>query len=323
MPTPTQSALHVNRPLTDVLIAYTQDEQEFAAGRAFSEVGVMKASDIIPQWDRGDMLRDEMARRAPTTKFARVGLRNDNTLTYSVETFGLEFPVDDDIRANQDEPYDLDQAAAVYLGQKILLKRELEFVTRAFTTGIWTGSSTATDLVGGTDFGKWSDATSTPIEDVKRQKRAILKETGRRPNVMVMGQAGWDALSEHPDVVDRMSIAQTRVVTRDLIASLFEIDEVVVSGATRNVAAEGRATDGTLIFGNNALLVYRPPAGQRNAYLPAAGYTFAWQPYTPLGSTAVSTYRDESVKSDIHRVEAAWDIKVVGPALGAFFQTVI
>jgi len=323
MPTPTQSALHVNRPLTDVLIAYTQDETAFAAGRVFPEVPVMKASDIIPQWDRGDMLRDEMQRRAPTSRFARVGLRNDNTLTYSVETFGLEFPVDDDIRANQDEPYDLDEAAAVYLGQKILIKRELEFVTRAFTTGIWTGSSTGSDLVGGTDFTKWNDATSTPIETVKAQKRAILEETGRVPNVLVVGQAGWDALSEHPDIVDRLSIAQTRVVTRDLVASLFEIDEIVVSMATRNTAAEGLATDGSLIFGNNALLVYRPPAGQRNAYLPASGYTFAWRPYTPLGSTAVSTYRDETVKSDVHRVEAAWDIKVVGPALGAFFSAVI
>ena len=323
MPTPTQSALHVNRPLTDVLIAYTQDEMAFAAGRVFPEVGVQKASDIIPQWDRGDMLRDEMQRRAPTAKFARAGLRNDNTLSYSVETFGLEFPVDDDIRANQDEPYDLDEAAAVYLGQKILIKRELEFVTRAFTTGIWTGSSTGTDLTGGTNFGKWNDATSTPIEDVKTQKRAILEETGRMPNVLVVGQAGWDALSEHPDIVDRLSIAQTRVVTRDLVASLMEIDEVVVSMATRNTAQEGLTTDGSLIFGSNALLVYRPPAGQRNAYLPAAGYTFAWRPFTPLGSTAVSTYRDETIKSDIHRVEAAWDIKVVGPALGAFFSGVI
>lgn len=318
---PTVSDLHVNRPMTNILIAYLQEEAKFVANRVFPRVPVTKQSDIIPQWSRADFLRDEMQRRGPGSRYARVGIRNDNSLSYLAQMWGLEFPIDDVQRQNQDEPYDLDQAATIWLAQKMLIKREIDWASKFFTTSIWTGSSTGSDLTGGTDFTKWDDAASTPIDDVKTQSRAIEVATGQYPNTLVMSRSVWDRLSEHPDIVDRTGHHSLQVTTTEQVARLMGLDRVLVAAGVQNTAQEGLSAVGAYIEGKHALLCYSPPAP--GLYVPAAGYTFEWTAATPAGQAAISSYRDEPVRSDIMRIDAAWDQKVIASILGAFFASAV
>lgn len=307
--------------MTNILIAYMQEEQKFVANRVFPRVPVNKQSDIIPQWSRADFLRDEMQRRAPGSNYARVGIRNDNSLSYLAQMWGLEFPIDDVQRQNQDEPYDLDQAAVMWLAQKMLIKREVDWASKFFTTSIWTGSSSGSDLTGGTDFTKWDDAASTPIDDVKTQSRAIEVATGQYPNTLVMSRSVWDRLAEHPDIVDRTGHHTLQVTTTEQVARLMGLDRVLVAAGVRNTAGEGLTASGAYIEGKHALLCYSAPAP--GLYVPSAGYTFEWNGATPAGQAAISSYRDEPVRSDIMRIDAAWDQKVIASILGAFFASAV
>lgn len=325
MPNPVGTSLYVNQLLTNVLVAYVQSDTKFVAQQVFPRVPVEQRSGIVPQWDRGDMLRDEMQRREPGSAYNRGGMRTDNTVTFYCNGWGLEFPVPFEHRQLQSNPYDLDRAAAIYLAQKKLIKMESDWVTNFFTTSVWTGSSTATDLVGGTDFGKWNDSSSTPIDDIKTQARSIEQNTGFYPNTLVCSRAGWDALSEHPDVVDRLSHNVDRVASTMQVGTLLAGDledgfRVVVAKATNNTADEGLSASMSYLFGKHALLCYAAPSP--SPYIPSAGYTFEWTAATPLGSMAIETYTDVTIKSDIHRIDAAYDFKAVAPKLGAFFQTV-
>ena len=66
---PSNSQVHVDRPLTNISIAYQQSATQFVAGRAAPTVSVAKKSDSYFQYNRADFYRDEMKKRAPATEF--------------------------------------------------------------------------------------------------------------------------------------------------------------------------------------------------------------------------------------------------------------
>ena len=56
--------------------------------------------------------------------------------------------------------------------------------------------------------------------------------SGFAPNIAVMGAYVMAALKKHADIIDRIKYTQRGVVTEDLIATLFDVDELFVSYAT-------------------------------------------------------------------------------------------
>ena len=60
MPNPTSGDVHVNRPLTNISIAYMQDPKGFVADQIFPNIPVLKQSDRYWRYDRGDFNRNQM-----------------------------------------------------------------------------------------------------------------------------------------------------------------------------------------------------------------------------------------------------------------------
>lgn len=300
-------------------VAYIQSADAFAADRAFPRVSVAKQSDVIGTFSRADFLRDEMAKRQAGSEVHRVGYRTGST-SYIADEWALEHPIDDQLRANADGPFaSLDENAAAFLTQKMLIKREREFVTNFFTTGIWTGSSDGADLVSGTDFTAWSNPASTPIEDVERRKTGQGSRTGAPPNKLVLGAQVWSDLKNHPDIVDRIKYTSSETVSKQVVARLMELDEVLVSSAVYNTAGEGLSHSGAHIAGDDALLVHTPSTP--GLMTPAAGYTFVWTGL--IGSNngqVIERYREDRAVSDIIRIRGAWAQKRIASDLGTFFQ---
>lgn len=321
MPSPTSSQVHINRLLTNISVAYVQSADKFAALRVFPGINVPNKSDRYAVYDRGDFLRDAMEVRAPSSESAGGGYSVDLTNNYSCTRYAYHVDVDDDTRGNSDSPLQPDRDAAVYLAQKNLLKLETLFGTSYFTTGVWTGSSTATDLVAGTDFTAWDDVTSTPIEDVDEQKEAIESDTGVLPNKLILNRVGWNSLRNHPDIIDRVKHTSNQAPTRALVANLMELDEIVVGAGVRNSAAQGLTANTGYILGNHALLAFVP--GSPSLMTPAAGYTFRWTGLRgSVDGSAVSTMRNDLTKSDRHEIETNIDMKVIAPIVGAFFSNI-
>lgn len=325
MPSPSQSDLHVNVPLTNVSIAYLQSSDAYIADKVFPKVPVKKQSDLYWKYSKADWRRTDVKRRAPSTESPGVGWNMD-TDQYFAHVYAVHKDVDDQLRANADSNFNLDRDATEFITNQMLLKRDLDWNSRFFSKGVW-----HKDLEGGKDFGKWSDAGSDPIGDVAQWILDFRRETGFAPNKMVLGAEVMKALKQHPDIIDRIKYTQKGIVTEDLIATLFNVDQLFTSYAT--VAAGPQINDAreqekqaSYDFISNAksiLLAYAPAAP--SLMTPSAGYTFTWNGYLAGNGEGIKIkrFRMEPIASDRIEAEMTYDMKVVSPDLGVFAESVV
>jgi hypothetical protein len=212
MPQPTQGDVHVNTPLTNISIAYMQDAMNFVADRIFPNVPVAKQSDRYYVYDRGFFNRDEMEVRAPGTESAGSGYEVDNTPTYYAPVYAFHHDIPDQVRSNADS-----QVGPGSRRHKPGNPQGASSSVRSsgspsfFTSSVWTtdidgvaGSPSAGETI------QWNDASSDPIADVRLGVRTVLELTGFKPNTLVLGKAVFDALIDHPDVVDRIKYGQSQ-----------------------------------------------------------------------------------------------------------------
>jgi hypothetical protein len=334
MPSPVYQDVHVSAALTNVSVAFFQDEQNFIADKVFPVVPVVHQTDQYFVWNLGDFNRDDAQIRADGVESAGTGM-NLTTQSYAAKVWALHKDIGPQVRANADPAIDIDVTTTRMLMQKLLIKRDRQFVSTFMTTGVWTGGVSGGDAVGtaggtpGTATPPlWSDdANGDPFTDIATAQTNILQGTGFMPNKLVLGWKVYQALRKHPLVIDRIkytSQPDAKDITPSLLAAMFDVDEVIVSKAVYNSAAEGLTTSMGFVTGANALLCYATPSPSLNE--PTAGYTFAWQGFTGLNSLGIranqipmnwlgmGTVRDE--------VEMAFDLQIVSSALGAFFSAI-
>lgn len=336
MPLPTLSDVHVNRPLTTLSIGYLQDMKDFVANAVFPSIPVPMKSDQYYIYNRGDYFRNNMQKRAPGTPAVGSGYKLA-TKTYTCDVWAEKQIIADQIRANSDVPLQPDADATRWLTQQALVNRDVNWVTAYFGTGIW--GTDMTGIASGTpnssQFLKWSQTGSTPINDVLLGQQTIKQNTGLWPNVLVLGATVFIALLTNPQITDRLKYGQTApgpvVVSLSDLEALFKVKKVVVASAIQTTSSENEQgdSDGTtpdtfaFIAGSNALLAYAADAP--GLYAPSAGYTFNWT--GQMGSTAagmrIKKYRWEIDAADHVEIESAYTFGLVGKQLGYFFSAAI
>ena len=315
MPQPTQSQVHVDAILTNISVAYMQQQSNFVAPRIFPIVPVEKQSDKYFVYTKNDWFRDEAQFRADATESAGGGY-NVGTDSYSADVWGFHKDVGDQLRANADAPLNPDREATEFITSRMLLKMETEFVSTYFSSSVWGTDVTPSNL--------WSDYTSSdPIDDVETGKETILKNTGFEPNTLLLGYQVFKALKNHPDIVDRIKYTSSNVITADMLARMFEVDRVIVSKAVKATNNEGATGAYDFTAGKNALLCYS--ASTPGLLQPSAGYVFSWTGVSQgLGSTiGTSRFRMDQLKADRIEAEMAFDMKVVAADLGYFFASTV
>jgi hypothetical protein len=157
------------------------------------------------------------------------------------------------------------------------------------------------------------------------------KLTGFKPNICVLGASVMVALKQHPDIIDRIKYTQKGIVTEDLIATLFDVDELYTSYATigtgdqfPDARVQDQATTYDFITNAKGMLLAYAPSGP-SLMTPSAGYTFTWKGYLGGNSQGIKIkrFRMEHIASDRIEAEATYDMKVVAPDLGIFFDQVV
>lgn len=325
MPTPSQSDLHINAPLTNVSIAYLQSASTYIADKVFPKVPVKKQSDLYWKYSKSDWRRTDVARRAPSTETPGVGW-NTTTDQYFAHVYGVHKDIDDQLRANADSNFNLDRDATEFITNQLLLKRDLDWNSKFFTDGVWD-----TNYVGDDDFAQWTEAGSDPIVDVQNWIIQFRKLTGFAPNIMVLGAETMVALKQHPDIIDRIKYTQRGIVTEDLIATLFGVDEIYTSYATvasvnqlaDPIVQDANATYDFITNSKSAALYYAPASP--SLMTPSAGYTFTWNGYLGGNSEGIKVkrFRMEHIASDRVEAEMTYDMKVVAPDLGVFIKDAV
>ncbi len=309
--------LHVDGLLTQVSLAYRNPS--YIADTLFPIVPVRKQSDKIPEYNQSHWFRDQAVIRAPGTKSTGGGYKVTTTGTYFSDRFSFRFEIPDELRDNQDQPFNVDRDGAEFVTDKMMMRREVAFATDFFKTTVW-----GTDKVGITDFVQWSDyGGSSPLVDVTGYKDDVEALIGREPRVAAMGKQVWIQLKWHPDLIDTIKYTQRAQMTVDLAAALLEFDRLMIGRSIQTTDNEGVAEASvtyTRIWGKNMLMLFVP---ERPSLLtPAAGYSFIWN-RVANAAQYMKRMRDEEREVDIIEGNSYFDQKVTVANAGLFISAAV
>lgn len=330
----TSSAVHIDVPLTNLTVAFLQDQAGFIADKVFPKVSVDKKTNRYYIYDRANFNRSgEVQARAPRTQAPRVGMTL-STDTYAVDVFSLATDFDFETLANEDAALNVRAAGAQMLTMQLLIDREVKWASTFLASSVW--GTEYTGVSGTPSAGQvrqWSDYTnSTPITDVTNAMRAVqLKSGGFKPNVMVIGKEVRDQLVNHPTILARLNggatVTNTALVTDAKLAEIFGVEEFLVMETVRNTAKEGLTESNAFIGGKVAGLFYRPRAA--GLMVPSAGYTFTWDDLQNASGDgiAIKSYRGDYLAIDgvaeVLEANMAYDHKVISSDLGCYFGSVV
>ena len=165
-------------------------------------------------------------------------------------------------------PIDPETRSTELISDLIGLDRENRAAALVFNLASYATANKAT-LVG---TSQWSDYTnSDPVTAVLNAFDSMLT----RPNVGVFGRAVYTKLRSHPKVVAAVfsrggNAAQGGLASRQAIADLFELDQVVVGESFLNTAKKGQVATFGQVWGKHAAFLYLNPQVQG----PQGGVTF-------------------------------------------------
>lgn len=312
---PTAGDVHVNRPLTNFAQKYLQDANAFVAMQAFPNLPVQMQSDLYYTFSREDFYRDEAAERADGTESQGGGF-SLSTSPYFARVYAFHKLVTDRQRANADPAVNVDESATQYVTHKLLIRRERQFVTNLFSTSLW-----------GTDQNvSWLPAGTDPIANVRTAIRTVQGNTGYRPNKMLIGRQAYDTLQDNDEILSRITGGSTNQqpanVRQELLAQLFELEQIFVMDSVVNTAVAGATEATSFIGGDNALVYYAPNTVGLEE--PTAGVQFSWTGLmgnTPAGMR-IRRFRVEDKEADKVEGQMAFDFKLVAPELGYLFTSV-
>lgn len=196
---------------------------------------------------------------------------SDFVVDYGLEDAIPNFDVLAAQAAGNMSPIDPEARSAQLLEDLVQLDRENRVATLMTTLGTYPSGNRTT--LSGTS--QWSDFTSSdPVQAILN----ALDVPVMRPNVLWMGQAVWTKFRSHPKLTAAIvsmggnaSVGST-LVSREAVAALFELDEVIVGKSFLNSAKPGQTASLTRTWGKHAGLIYRSP----NILSPVNNITFGF-----------------------------------------------
>lgn len=155
---------------------------------------------------------------------------------------------------------------------KIMLNHEKMVADTVRNTSIITQNVTLSGS------GQFSDYTSDPFSTIQTALDTIDATgiSGERIK-MFMGYQVWTKLRSHTALINRLGNASTRTpLTTAQLASLFDVDEVIVGRAKYNTAKEGQTPSLSYVWGKDIFIGQYPKNSEIDQIAP--GYTLQLAP---------------------------------------------
>lgn len=182
----------------------------------------------------------------------------------------------------------------------------------------------ATDTNGnytGDPWGAFEDAMNT-----------IRRAVGRRPNVAVIPYDVMRVLRYHPAIVGQLSDNERRIVTRDILRDLLEVDEILVPEVVEDTTntyqrvVDGQRMEPTVqgsdladVWGRDILFAFRNRNAQRRS--PSFAYTFRVRERGQDGT--VNRWREADRHTDAFEVGMTEVTHIVCPSAGYLIRDAI
>ena len=316
MSQPDTRDLIVAGPLADVSIAYRN--QAYIADRVFPILDKVSPRAKISRYLKGAWFRDEADIRGAGAEAKRSGYPIDS-LSLNTNEYAFAKEVTDEDRRNSTvagaPPLDPDQDAVEFATDKVDLKKEIR-VAELIIAGTWSG-------VAGEDAGGFWAASdnNTFLLDIRTRVETIRSNTGLKPNRLIIDHGTYNSLKEEATILDKIKYTERGVLTKDLLAALLELDEVLVGEAIKNTAKETKA--GTEFTASNiweknatkgsAFLYYSPR--KPGLKVASAGYQ-ARVAYENGMARRTTSWREAARHQDVYEVAEETDIVQTGTDLG-------
>jgi hypothetical protein len=302
--------LHVNVPLSNVVMAY--NPTGMIADQIAPMVPVSKQSDAYTIYSVAEALTIENYERAPKTEAVKI-YRSLSSGTYFCKGYAAKDDISYEDLRNKDAGFVFLSEAnrANYLKNKLYLGREYRAaLTITSTSNV--GSSSAV----GSNWSELRNGYSDPVADVETAIDNVRGMSGGyEANSLLFSRIAWKYFKSHAGVHYRFygdgTGASGRVITTDMVKSLFGVERVLVGSALRNTTQEGQTAANTEVWGTCVLAYYAPPTP--SVEVPSFMYTFEWTEMLPW---QVEIHRDEKKKAEEVEVGHYDDLKITGSTLG-------
>lgn len=305
MARPTTNDVHINRPLSNISVAYKNSE--YIADQVFPVVPVESKSDHYFTFGKGAWFRNEAAFRAPGTRASR-GEYDISTASYVCLPYALATPVPDEVRMNADNPLTPGVTAVEYVTDKLMLAREIRVATMVTTSTNWAYSASPTT--------QWSSAASEPETDIDNAVNGVVSQIGRMPNVMALSWDVWRKLKVHPNMLERLKYTRPGgVLTPADLREWFGFEKVLIGMSLYDSAKEGQSASMSYVWGDDVWVGYVPAAPA--LMTPAAGYVLTW------GGRTVSEYREDQEHQDVYEVQEHSDEIITASDSGAIIYSCV
>jgi hypothetical protein len=296
--------LHIDVLLSNVAIGYSVGDT--VAGAIAPVVGVGKQSNAYAIFSRADALRIEDTKRSPGTEANRV-TRTLSSDTYYAQNYALKYPVTIEDRENADPIHaqNIINDGVRYITDKLMLDWEDRVAGQVNSTSN-VGSSAAV-------ASEWdASASSDPLGDMNTALDNIQDLTGTRGNRIVMGLAAWRSLRRNDQILNRLFGTNNGggYASRAQVASLLEVDQILIGAAYKNTGNEAQAESLSSIWGDNVLCYYTPNAPSRDE--PSFMYSFRWNPAGLPNMQAERHAFDSKTKTEEVEVGYYQDEKITG-----------
>jgi len=231
---------HVDRPLTNLSIAMTQDSSTFIANKVGTPIPVNKESDQYTVYPQGYWNRDYDSTRAEEGVANSINYKTKQE-NYSIGDKALRIFISDRKRANADSQFNLDREGSSLVTNSLLIGEELDFKAKFLETGKWGKDIAGVDSSPtGDQVLKWSNQAADPIGDWKKFRREfLLASAGKMPNELTMTIDVFDTLTESPAILDRIRSTNANApatVTKMALAALFEVNKINIIQTVVNTA---------------------------------------------------------------------------------------
>lgn len=292
--------------------------QNFIGSRIFPVLRGLPISATYERWLKGGWFRNEAGPRGDNAAARRVNLRSETVQYACMEQAAAVEIGDRQLRLLG--PQNADTYGTNTATEALFLRRERQVATAVLTAANWTSNEDVAGL--------WAaGAGNTFIVDVENAIETIRARSGIRPNVLMMDASTFSNVVQESTVIARMQLAPSTtspvVVSAQLLAQLFRLEEVLVGDAIRNSATE-RADGSDFTAADiwevtatkgSAFLFYR--ASSPSIVSPSAGYSI-----TSLGPV-VDSFFLRNTKSTVYEAYEEVDHLVTAPDLGHLFVDTI
>jgi len=230
---------------------------------------------------------------------------------YQTKENGIELPVDERDKRLYETYLEAEIVAADIVRHTILVNRERRVADITFN------NPDITATAGAVAWDQWQ--TATPIEDVEAAVIRQYEACGLWANSLTISYVLYRQLRNCEQILDRISAsgAGDRIkatdVNLDMLAQVFDLDEVIVGGASQNRGAKGQSANIGQIWDTDKAMVATVVTSENDIRQPGVARSFHWAGDGSSRDGLQESYWEENCRAEIQRCRQETDERCTYP----------